>query len=337
MINPQDISVVVQGALSGDTTRMCLSSIRKYLPEAEVVLSTWDGSDVGGLDYDVLVLNEDPGFYPVGDNPGAGKNNVNRQIRTTLCGLQKAAGKYTLKLRSDFILSGGDFLQFYGRFPAADPHYKIFECKILSCVFFARNPRMPEPLLFHPSDIAFFGLRTDLLNLFSVPFMTKEESLYYKNGGYSYRRYTPEQHIWVNCLRKNGKEIDLDHQRSYSEKTVEDTEKYAVSNFIHLDWKEFNLIPPKHLAAFEGNDFVNVITHIEWQRLFKYYVDQTIGVPTRDNLREQLKKMARAHDVCSFIARLATLCFRLRRFENFRRRAIKKIIRCLMKCACVPY
>jgi len=337
MINHKDISVVVQGALSGDTTRMCLSSIRKYLPEVEVVLSTWEGSDIGGLDCDALVLNEDPGGDPVGDYPGAGKNNVNRQIRTTLNGLQKAAGKYVLKLRTDFILSGSDFLQFYGRFQAADRNYKIFECKILSCVFFARNPRMPEPLLFHPSDIAFFGLRTDLLNLFDVPFITKEESVYYKNGKYGYRRYVPEQHIWVNCLRKNGKEIDFDHQRSYSDEVAEDTEKYAVSNFIYLDWKQFNLIPPKHLTTFVDNELANVITHIEWQRLYCHYLDQTLDVPERDDVREYINKMVWAHDFFRFMLRLATLWLRLKPFMNFRDRVIKKITHYLIRGAHVPY
>ena len=56
MIKSEDISVVVQGAIDKFNTPKCLKSIRKVLPRAEIVLSTWEKSDVNGLDYDILVL-----------------------------------------------------------------------------------------------------------------------------------------------------------------------------------------------------------------------------------------------------------------------------------------
>ncbi|TXJ44182.1 hypothetical protein EPJ70_08075 [Brachyspira aalborgi] len=59
IIDTKDISVVVQGAIDKGYTPLCLKSIRKYLPESEIILSTWEGSDVENLDYDVLVLNKD--------------------------------------------------------------------------------------------------------------------------------------------------------------------------------------------------------------------------------------------------------------------------------------
>ena len=60
-IDTKDISIVVQGAVDPKNTPKCLTSIRKYLPGAEIILSTWEGTDCTGLDYDVLVLNKDPG------------------------------------------------------------------------------------------------------------------------------------------------------------------------------------------------------------------------------------------------------------------------------------
>ena len=48
MINSKDISVVVQGAIDKENTPKCLESIRKYLPDAEIILSTWEGSEVEG-------------------------------------------------------------------------------------------------------------------------------------------------------------------------------------------------------------------------------------------------------------------------------------------------
>ena len=41
MIKSEDISVVVQGAIVSNLTNNCLKSIRKYLPKAEIILSTW--------------------------------------------------------------------------------------------------------------------------------------------------------------------------------------------------------------------------------------------------------------------------------------------------------
>ena len=78
-IKSKDISVVVQGAINSEVTPKCLESIRKYLPEAEIILSTWEGSDVVGLDYDKLVLNKDPGTFIYKRSNGAiTENNMNR-------------------------------------------------------------------------------------------------------------------------------------------------------------------------------------------------------------------------------------------------------------------
>ena len=60
MIDLKDISVVVQGAIT-NYTKLCLESIRKYLPGAEIILSTWDDSNIDRLDYDVVIFNKDPG------------------------------------------------------------------------------------------------------------------------------------------------------------------------------------------------------------------------------------------------------------------------------------
>lgn len=59
VIDTKDISVVVQGAIDKGYTPLCLKSIRKYLSESEIILSTWEESDVENLGYDVLVLNKD--------------------------------------------------------------------------------------------------------------------------------------------------------------------------------------------------------------------------------------------------------------------------------------
>ena len=86
MIKTEDISVVVQGAINKEETPKCLKSIRKFLPEAEIILSTWEGSDISAIDglYDVLLLNKDPGCgYYYKNESGIKSNNLNRQLVST--------------------------------------------------------------------------------------------------------------------------------------------------------------------------------------------------------------------------------------------------------------
>ena len=62
-IHSRDISIVVQGAVSPRLTSQSLKQLRKLFPESEIILSTWEDSDTKNLNYDILVLNVDPGGY----------------------------------------------------------------------------------------------------------------------------------------------------------------------------------------------------------------------------------------------------------------------------------
>ncbi len=325
MIDSKEISFIIQGELKSGIYPQITKNIRQFFPGAEIVLASYVGTDETGLDYDKLALVEDPGSCPYDDKPKAKINNVNRQIQTTFAGLKAATRKYAFKMRSDFILGGRNFITYFNQFPKADAKYKIFESKILSPVFFARNPRKGQkPLPFHPSDIAFFGLRTDLLNLFDIPLMPKEEAKYYKYKKHFYCRYVPEQYLWINCLRKNGKNIKCDHQRDCNSSIAEETERYAASNFIYLDYKQFNLAPPKKLLLFSENDFDDVITHIEWQKLYKQYVDTSHQVPEVDNLRNTIMGKFKRVKQCGTIARLLFFWFPLPRIRRKLRNKVGK-------------
>jgi hypothetical protein len=90
MIDPAQISVIVQGAIDPKLTLPCLRSIRAHLPGAEIILSTWEGSKTEGLDCDLLVLNADPGGKKH-DFVHDGVNNTNRQLVSIQGGLAKAS------------------------------------------------------------------------------------------------------------------------------------------------------------------------------------------------------------------------------------------------------
>ena len=108
-----EITVIVQGPVVGGgdappddrLTYWCLESIRRHLPGARIVLSTWEGSDTDGLDCDDIVFNTDPGGVPLFLSARAKVlNNVNRQIVTTKAGMNLCSSNYALKMRSDMAL-----------------------------------------------------------------------------------------------------------------------------------------------------------------------------------------------------------------------------------------
>ena len=127
-----DITVVVQGPTVGKPgspprerlTHLCLERVRKHLTGAEIILSTYHGSDVTGLSFDILVESEDPGATAYYDGPSR-VNNVNRQIVTTRAGLSRATRPYALKIRSDLLLEGNGFLRQFGKYPQRAGEWKL--------------------------------------------------------------------------------------------------------------------------------------------------------------------------------------------------------------------
>ena len=110
-MNSSDLSFVIQGPLfrtsgAGDLALKCTNSIRKFFPDSEIILSTWQDQDAGGLPVDQIVRNEDPGGF---EDLNGEKLNVNRQILSTRKGLEVATRRYAVKFRADFALAGTSF------------------------------------------------------------------------------------------------------------------------------------------------------------------------------------------------------------------------------------
>lgn len=213
-INTSEISVIVQGAVDKKNTPLCIKSIRKYLPGAEVILSTWKGTNTEGLDYDSLILNDDPGGRRVGKKI----DNVNRQIVSTKNGVAAANRKYVLKVRSDVELRNCGFLRKWESKSNRSQHrengYILFENKIIASVLFCKkclsqNTLIPTP--FHLSDWFQFGLRGDLELLWNTDCVDYERYWDYydvnKNlkllGSWEKNRYVPESYIFYECVKKD--------------------------------------------------------------------------------------------------------------------------------------
>lgn len=274
MIESKDISVVVQGAISKEETPKCLKSVRKFLPDAEIILSTWEGSDVSALDglYDILLLNKDPGCgYYYKNETGTKSNNLNRQLVSTQEGLKKATKTYALKIRSDIILTSNKFLKYFDYYPKRDEKYSLFKHKIVASSIGSRfvlndylniNQIAEIKLAFHISDWWFFGLKEDLVQYFDVPLVEEPDfSNYYKKEenknkfnpyiyfDESYVQFSPEQYFAIKCFEQKFNDIQLEHAGDISDEKFELSRKYVINNFIFTEYCESGVYFKKYLIT----------------------------------------------------------------------------------------
>lgn len=284
-ITSKDISVVVQGPISNDMTGLCIESIRKLLPESEIILSTWKGEKDSCFDLvDQLVLNDDPGGFDVFNREFSHINNTNRQIVSTLNGLKKASRKYAIKIRTDFILTGLGFLSYYELFQKKNKKGSLLREKILTCELYTRNPRIECIGLrraLHPSDIFQFGLTEDLLDIWSIPLVKHEDMIYFakKNTDEFVEdivRFDNEQHQWVQFLKKHNVEGLPEDKFDITRDIIELTELTFASNLIILSNEQIGIEAIKVGVYRESVYPENCFSFRDWKRLYKWFCERNI-------------------------------------------------------------
>lgn len=274
-----EISVIVQGAV-GKFTGDCLKSIRQVLPQAEIILSTWKNSCLDGLDYDILIENNDPGSFPCDFIENSIPNNINRQLVSTQTGLASATRKYAIKMRTDFYLKSDEFMGFFERYRSVEKNYAIFKSRVLCCNIYTRNPRYKHQALVMslcPSDFFYFGYTEDLRKMFDIPLVEDIEQqryfeyhsefvseLNYKNA---LCQYMPEQYIWISCLRKYFEEIYCQHRDQINKENRKLTEHSFVNNFVILSRGQLGIESFKEDLFLKGIP-ENCFTYLDWKLLY---------------------------------------------------------------------
>ena len=254
-VDSRNISVVVQGAVDAVVTQKCLKAVRRFLPEAELILSTWKSERTEKLDADCIVLSEDPGqdgYCFKKDNVLS--DNTNRQLRSVQAGLERCSRQYTLKLRSDFYISGARFLDFFDAYDKRSSEFLWFRHRVLVCSVFSRrfSDETGFPVLFHPSDWFFFGLTEDIRDYFCrTPLVLSQEDVAYKfpdRKPYSglMKRYAPEQYFCISWVRRHNPEIQFDDMTDWSMEKLSLSDSVLFNNFIFLDPKQLALCSKKH-------------------------------------------------------------------------------------------
>lgn len=271
----EDITVVVQGPVV-DITKDVLLSVRKYLPGSQIILSTWEGSDVAGLDADLTILNKDPGGHKHSDELDWQLNNLNRQIVSSANGLKKVKTKYALKMRTEYYLTGCSFLESYRKYQNRSDKVKITKQRIAVCSLYTRFQYSHLPLPYHVSDWFYFGLAEDLLDLVDIPLPEEPSFSNWFKGKkkpdnillYTNMRFAPEQYMWLGLLHKKM-DVECGHYSDMSGRNDFLSFMSIVNNTIVLDKESISIHFPKYTA-------VNLETQCSvWrEKDWKYYYDK---------------------------------------------------------------
>ncbi len=273
-IKYNEISIVVQGKVYDEYTKKCLESIRRILPGAEIILSTWENSKVDDLDYDKLVLSKDIGGGSI-DSLGI-CNNINRQLVSTKNGLSISKRKYIFKFRSDMYLTNSLFLKIYEQYFKKS---RIFKQRLLICDYYTRNPRV-IPMPFHISDWILFGLSVDVKKYYNlITLQSYSEDTWFLNhkNNHSFfkamlTRYAPEQYMCINFFRKYYDISCVD----YADNTTENlnlTEKIIAENFLIVDSKKHGIIFQKYSPNRFKEKFT-IISFSDWLNLYNFYINK---------------------------------------------------------------
>ena len=286
-INNKDITVVVQGQIVGKKdgdlktqhTSISLKSIRKHLPGATIVLSTWQGSDVEGLDYDILVENIDPGMNMMGEY----LSNCFRQVVSTKNGLDICKTKYALKIRSDIEIQSTNFIdlfELYGQIPF-DEQYKILNQRVV--IMTTCNPHRRYKLPFTASDWFYFGVTEDLINIFDIDLVERHEYVLNKAGDryLATNPYYPEQYMWTQFIRKH-QDISFTHSEDTSHNNIELSERYFANNTIMLSARQIKMTclkyPGKVYAQTPSLSNSGLYTFNEYKKLLNTYTPNNLTI-----------------------------------------------------------
>lgn len=287
-IASKDISVVVRGLVVGGEekdprdrfTERCLESIRRYLPEAEIILSTWTDQATDRLDYDVLVTNEQPEevfmIHPGGE---VRRITTNNQIITSQAGSLKASRPYILNIRSDIKLSGNGFIDLFQKFNTGE-QAGYFHEKIV--VLPTYNPRRGPKFLFNVCDWFYFGRSEDIRDLFDIPLMDVSKLKGEPVNGFHpvVENFGCEAYIWTTWLKKHG-QATVPNQAYWSEEAFKESERSYALNTIMSPASVIKvecLKMPR--AGYGARPWLSqgLYTFTEYQRLYNLYHSRPVAV-----------------------------------------------------------
>lgn len=251
-----------------------MASIRRHLPGAQVIISTWQGQDVSHLDYDTVIFSEDPGAITYNDFELKHLyNNNNRQITSTINGLKAATRPYAIKMRGDFYFDGTGFINYIDRFDQYS-QYNFFSSRIVVPTYFFRDPEK-VPVLFHVSDLFMAGHTKDLVSLWDIPLQpepqtTRAHEYKVQFANDPFRRdqfkmqYACEQYIWYAFANKKGLDLSLKYFCEVPANRIKKAVLSTINNFVVASPQQLGIIMPDRLKHWEDQ----LYTFEKWESMY---------------------------------------------------------------------
>ena len=297
-VPPSEITVIIHGPILKDAissapqgmTLAAVQSVKKVIPGARVLISTWAGSEAESLGADQVVYSADPGCLPYGKKARA--NNVNRQIIAMSSGLDLVKTKWVLKLRSDTILTSDSMFKRWGQYRERNRYLRVFKERIITSALLTYHPRTCfqggrfTPFLFHVNDMIQFGLAEDMRKLWCIPLMPSEDFNYFTEAQLSGKidkignRRVPEDYIWTSVLSSFGYPTN-DSWADFQPAMVPVSELSIVNNFHLRDHHDMGFTCLKYPDFGNGYHLIGspYFSYREWCKLYRTYCDPTISLP----------------------------------------------------------
>lgn len=246
-IAAKDISVLIQGNICRET-RECIESIKKFLPEAEIIISTWQQCVTDFEECKVVKL-DDPGYIEYNSLA-----NTNRQLVGRKEGLKYCNGKYTLIIRSDSKILNLNFIKMFREklLRGQSNKYRFLQERVVIC-----SASKIENALYFLCDWFFFGLTDDL-----------------KSPKYS----TPHEYLGYSFAENNISSFCYDYGKLKSSEEVQRWKCILLENFITLGfYKNYgivNLKQPYYSNQIKNSKFTySAIHHLALNFEFEDWVD----------------------------------------------------------------
>ncbi|WOD14035.1 WavE lipopolysaccharide synthesis family protein [Paraburkholderia kirstenboschensis] len=305
-----DITVVFQGAVKPyvgadkDSLRENVRKTRRALPNADIILSTWKGAELPrGLAVDAIVESDDPGGLPGIKYDSPKGNNVNRQLVSTLAGLDAARTKYAVKLRTDSWLEHAGFIDY----AKAASRLGRSDSRIVASSFFTLDPTIFERVPFHLSDWFHFGRTERLREYWGAPIVTSADASWYDREPHAphstffernFRaRFAVEQHVCIHYAKRYGYTTP-ESLNDTNPDVLASFQRFIVQETLLLDPWQIGLRMPKYdwvgASLFQK---INTLMHLDWIALSgSGPLDDCSEEATHRLLarRRQLKKLTRA-------------------------------------------
>ena len=260
LIGNPDVTFVIQGALMNGTndrdTPNLIKAIERHFVGSPIIFSTWKSQDMNGFGESAqIVLSDDPGAH-IGWRHSLTWNNVNRQIVSTVRGLNQVKTPYAVKLRSDAVIANSNLISLMRKRPTRSNKSKfdLLEEIVIASNVTSYNPKFQIQRIHHPCDWLFAGLTEDLKKIWNVPLMPEEWFRWFTgdnqkdaSGMHADQicRFDPEEYVWSSFLRKY---IDIEFENSFdfSISKLEISESLIARNLQIHPMKYLGMRSSKH-------------------------------------------------------------------------------------------